>query len=353
MVLNTVAEKLLALAREMKDQEVYDRLKGHYQLITLLDDQGQWCCQALEDQSEVLLPKASGVKDLEEMIQTAATALGRNEYLMKFFQEAEGKDFPYLRGKFEEEAAQVIPDVLTYSLMLEILTREAAKNVDLLVAIYDSFRQARKVSKSFKVLPAFHKIKLLSVELPIKKYFSSLRTGKVPPKAGGTAVSINIWEATLTEKRSGNKGNAYAGKVLAKNKCGRKKLDPATGAGPSKLSPTGLAIERNYPLPLEWADLYQTWNMDFCSRFTDWVYVIPKLFIPAVSVYQVKPQEYIYHRAIALYIYLNYASFDMVQKQKKGEAQIEWHDRDLMLLWGDVNARSAREYQEALKKARS
>ncbi len=114
-------------------------------------------------------------------------------------------------------------------------------------------------------------------KIPIKKYLACHKTRVIKPTSGGTAVAINILEATWTDYKTGCKDNAKAGWVLAKNKCGVEKYDPRTGVGPSGWSKDGKVIERVYPFPTEWASLYQTWNICFVTRFEDFLYVMPKL----------------------------------------------------------------------------
>ena len=79
----------------------------------------------------------------------------------------------------------------------------------------------------------------------------------------------------------------------------------------------GKGFDYSMPLKREWADLYQTWNMAFCSQISDFPMVLPKLFIPEVADYQKEPGVYIYRRAIALYLHLNYGAFEAVRCAKE------------------------------------
>jgi hypothetical protein len=107
----------------------------------------------------------------------------------------------------------------------------------------------------FRQLTFFSKVKLLSVEKPVRARFAYYEKGRVPPTSGKLAITVNILEATITDWIRGNAGNARAGLMLAKNRCGLRKTDPRTGAGPTVFSRDGKTIERAYPFPLQWASL--------------------------------------------------------------------------------------------------
>ena len=62
--------------------------------------------------------------------------------------------------------------------------------------------------------------------------------------------------------------------------------------------------------------------------------VLPKLFIPEVADYQKEPGVYIYRRAIALYLHLNYGAFEAVRCAKEKEVGIDWYDKKLTDFWG-------------------
>ena len=55
-----------------------------------------------------------------------------------------------------------------------------------------------------------------------------------------------------------------------------------TGSGPCQFSSNKQFLECAPPLPLQWADLYHTWNMAFTSSQPDFIYYLPKLLIPSV-----------------------------------------------------------------------
>ena len=102
-------------------------------------------------------------------------------------------------------------------------------------------------------------------------------------------------EAVLTDEEDGLVENAETGEILAKY-THTAEYDNRTGSGPCQFSSNFKIMECSMPLPLEWADLYSTWNLAFVSNFQDFVYFLPKLLIPSVSGYQSYPTSYIWSR---------------------------------------------------------
>jgi len=347
--LNQLVKQLKASVSHIDGAAMLDIMRSHYRTLQLLNADNQWNSTVIAKYSNQLLPQNLSLDQINQFIDDCATAATKNQYLMNFLNQA--KKYDHLSTKFEQEKTTVMPDVIGYALVLQNLASLCVNDYTLLEELYATFRERRAALGAFKALPLFHKIKLISVEKPMYAYITAHKTRMIKPTAGGTAVAINIWEATWTDFKSGIKDNAFAGKILALNKCGRKQADPRTGAGPSGFSPDGKMIERVYPFGLQWADLYQVWNMCFCTRFRDWVYVVPKLIIPQIANYHQKPKEYIYNRAFGLYIYLNFASFDYVEKQNNQEAVIDWHDRSLSLDFAKVNKQSALHYQSLVDQA--
>ena len=208
-------------------------------------------------------------------------------------------------------------------------------------------------------MPLFHKIKLLSIVPVIKGYIADHRdisTGKckrnIDDGLGPLALQLNILEATASDLLIKNNDNAKTGWILAMNKAGGKP-DPATGAGPTVWSDDKKAVCLCMPLPKKWADLYQTWNMAFVSKMSDYPYILPKLLIPQVADYKNNPTKYLYNRSIALYLYLNYSCFDYLEKKKKNIPVINWRDETLTKIWSECNRISSNHFKEELAAIKS
>ena len=354
---NSILEKISSLIKSTiknyNEKEMYNIMLYYYKKINLIDENGVWVSEKLSDMSHRILPRDMTYEKNCEFIDEVAMLASKNEYLMNFINSCEGKSFKTLEKKFEEEGNNIIPDVIGYTMVLQNLTKESADDYEFLEELYYTVKKRRKELGAFKELPLFHKVKLLSIEVPFLRYFRYYKTRVIEPKSGSFTIAMNIIEATWADYKCGIKGNAKAGIILAKNKCGLKEVDQNTGAGPSGWSEDGKMIERSYPFPTEWASLYQTWNMCFVTRFEDFLYIIPKLLIPQVADYYDKPRNYMYNRAIALYLYLNFSSFDYLEKKKLNKDIIKWHDSELSMEWGKSNGEMAKKYGDKVKKAKS
>jgi hypothetical protein len=349
--------KTLALLKQrvngMSQQRLHETIKEHYQTLGLMDEEGQWASQKLTLISNQLLPESVSLTDVLAFIETIGNNLKKNNYLVPFFKSLEHAHFVVLSERFREEGDKVIPDVVGYAMMLEKLSTACADDYRIFQECFHLLSGYMGRKEYFRQLTFFTKIKLLSVERPIRARFACHEKGRVPPTSGKLAISINVLEATIADWIQGNAGNARAGLILAKNHCGLKKIDPRTGAGPTAFSSDGKTIERAYPFPLEWASLYQAWNMCFCTRFEQFPYFISKLLIPSVSGYFDKPREYIHHRVIALYFTLIFTGRYLMLTKKRGKPTFNWHDRELMLHWGNVNEKCSREYGKLVADAKS
>ncbi len=330
-------------------EELGKILASHGKTLQLIDEKGQWFSPLFEKQKEKLLPGIVTHEKLGGFIDQIVEANLKNDYLKDYLRDFKLENYKTLADKVDSEGDTILPDVLMYSYLLENLCHLCASDYHYLEELYLHLEARRKETGAFKLLPLFHKIKMISVAKPLRdNYLKSFKTGEINPKSGGIAVAINIIEATWTDYKSGIKGNAKAGWILAKNRCGKLSADPRTGVGPSGFSKDQKMIQRSYPLGLEWAALYQVWNMCFCTRFQDYPYVIAKLLIPQVANYHEEPKNYIYNRAMALYLYLNFSCFDYMEKKKTGEPVINWFNRDLSLDFAKNNKRAAESYEELL-----
>ena len=126
------------------------------------------------------------------------------------------------------------------------------------------------------------------------------------------------------------------------------------GGGPVKLSANKTEVLISLAFPLQWADLYQTWNMAFVTNFNTWPYMLTKLLIPSVSEYQENPKAYLHNRIIALYIHINYGILPFMTKTKdKTYWNLDWYDLSLSRQWGKANFESALHYRSLKSKCTS
>jgi hypothetical protein len=337
----------------LPQEQMYAIMKKHFKTLCLIDGTDNWVSTKLSAVAGLLLPEDITLEQVDKFIDRIIENLQKNQYLTAFFNNLKFKKFKKLTDKFNLEGDLVIPDVIGFALVLENLVNVCANDYLMYEECFNIFTKARKLRPFLKLMPLFAKVKFLSIEKVVRDtYLINHKTKCVPPNSGKFSVPINIIEATIADLARGNVGNAKAGLVLIGHRCGQKKNDPLTGAGPTVFSKDGKAVERVFPFPEEWASLYQTWNMDFCMGFGNFPYVITKLLVPRVSGYFDKPKEYIYHRVIALYITLNFLGFELISDSQSHKKRIDWHDRELMLHWGMINKQSANNYALKVKLAK-
>jgi len=327
---------------------MYAQMCKHYQILQLIDEDGVWASPELQQLAEVLLPKDITEERSGQFIDEMSRAAEQNLYLMRFLERAKEATFERLAEQVRLEGKQVIPDLVALSFVFDKLTR----------AMYDHpavIRECVRIFEHSKTrirLTLFHRLKLAMVGGPVKRIFlKSHRTGIVSGRAGSWMLPLNILAATVGDYVTGYRNNVKAGWTLTRNRPGMRAGSTLAGAGPSSLSEDRKAIRLAMPKPKEWADLYQTWNMAFVSQIGDFVYLLPKLCIPQVANYRDKPTEYIYNRVLTLYIYLHYSKFAKIRKTQINEPYIQWNDRQLTELWGQVNAECAASYEAELKAA--
>ena len=334
------------------EDKMRDRMLMHYKLLHLIDDKEKWATPELQEISLELLPCDMTEKKSKDFIDEIARLAEKNPYLVNFLKKAQNEKFKRLSLKVAKEGEQLFPDLVAYANALERLTKATHDNPKILGKCVKIFKKERRKISRFKHETLFRKIKLTSIEKPIIEdiILKSYKTGKVPKNAGRSVVFLNILEATLADIVEFNMDNAKVGWILAVNKSGSKDYDPRTGEGFSGWSDDKKTICLRPPLPKEWADLYQTWNMAFVSQSQSFPYLISKLLIPQVADYQNDPSQYLHKRVLALYIFLNYLIFDCAKRMEEKISAIHWDDIKLARLWGKANLESARKYKSELLK---
>jgi len=337
---NAVKEKI---SRATAD-DFYELMEQHYTKLGLLDEDGNWAIAKMGEQSDFLLPELLTVDDIYSFIDDIVDSVNNNPYMLNFIENANIEDYAVLMQKFESEGSRILPDVVAYAEVLERLTKVLYEDHTLLEDLVQHFQELKARIKISKYFSFFENAKLISVEIPIKNYRKYFEDSNVPRVNPRITLPLNIMEATLVDFFAGRNDNAYAGWVLAEHKSGNK-YDPNTGADIPRISSDGKAVEYNMPFPKNWADLYATWNMAFVSTYKDFPYFYTKLLIPQVNNYSEKPNQYIYNRAIALYVHIHHVGVTRKELQDAGFESINWLDENLIRDWGKYNRMSATEYQ--------
>lgn len=276
-------------------------------------------------------------------------ALGSNAYLCAFLREAIARATD---GRLEvvdpaEDPARAaaLVDVLHYALVLDALVR--LTTLDPTGDWCD--RVDRHVTAKLATLPwqrhanLFQRLKILSVR-GLPRWSRVKRGGSVGDAGMRWNLVVNVLEAMGEDRRLGCPDNAAAGLALAEGPFG---WAPLEGLGNDRCHVDALGRQRmSAPLPKLWADLYTTWNLAFVSHYPAAPWFWAKLLIPSVAGYRDTPDLYLYHRAISLYLHIWYVA---ARKADGGaEGQVDWRNPELTTLWGDVNARSARDYSDRI-----
>lgn len=347
-VANIIKKNLVGMDAETTKSLMMEK----YMHLQLMDTNGNWRVQELNNVSDYLLPSDLDETKLNAFVDEVAKIALQNDYLRRFLARAKNKSFDYLENQVDDEGATVFPDVVAYAIALNRLTIVMQNDWKVLNACVTFWRNFRIAINLDKYLSSFVKIKLISVELAMDQFKEYHTTGTIPGNTGKMLVPLNIMEAVIEGSNNGYKNNKDAGIALALNNAGSLTHDPNTGAGPSGWSDDKKSVVYYAPFPLEWANLYTTWNMAFVSDFTSFPYVMCKLLIPQVNNYQDKPEEYIYNRAIALYTHLHYTLLTRAAGNVSKSNHIEWNDPELTSLWGKVNKQSAKKYLRKIKRAK-
>jgi hypothetical protein len=334
--------------------EVTARVAGHFHRLRLLGADGRWAAPELAAIAERLVPDDLGPRELGIFLDLMAEYASRNQYLTDFLTQAVADSNPEFARQIAREGPQVFPEVITYALALDRLTRAMCDDWRILAACERVWRHERRTKvqlvKHWGGWAACFFIKLASVEAGIERVLDYHRSGKVPGTFMRTILPMNILEATSADLARGCFGNVHAGRVLAQYRPGASHQDKKTGEGPTVWSPDHRIMLFQMALPRLWADLYATWNLAFVSQMPDSPFLMAKLLIPIVNDYDDQPAGYIYHRGVALYAHLHYAGFRSWDLAATGQRLLQWQNRRLTIRWGRVNSEAAGHYKKAVKE---
>jgi hypothetical protein len=328
-------------------------LKKVYQVLRLIDADGRFAVLAFDKRG--LLDDFDPAAFVDRMVHCAAT----NAYLNDFMKKAVAAHLSF--GNAPDRAA-VLAAATTYAVALDRITRLVRNDWHLLQALHDRY-QAVRASGHFvqlykQKLTTFEQAKMATIDYGILRLLTVQREHKVPPALGRESLPINIAEAGLEDLREHNLDNAHVAATLLFAQPEIKKHDPRTQ---SRFGKDGKAILYALPLPKQWVDLYETWNMAFVSTYPNAPYFYAKLFTPQVICYQAEPEEFIYNRAISLYLHIQFEVLrrvDAADADWKAQfgghppdpAEMSWKDAQLVKLWGATNRASARAFEKDLHK---
>jgi hypothetical protein len=316
----------------------------HYRLLRLIDSRGNYTVPPLEEFAGQLSCGDISIGQIHAFLDQVGENIDTNPCLRRFLQSVEWSRFPNLLQKIADEGPEIIPDVVSYTMALQKLTEALRQDYRLLLPLLKHWENERIEASLNRHMPAFWNVKRVSVKYPLRKMVEFHQSGEITEGFLRFLLPVNILEAATAELLLGFSSNAKTGWVLAVNGPQKLRREADGRARTTAWSTDKKAFKYNLPLPQQWNDLYQCWDMAFISTFRDFPYGLANLLIPAVSGYQENPREYLYNRKLALFIHIYYAGFFRSGKAQQGEQVMDWSDRELTRLWGEANWQSAREY---------
>ena len=289
------------------DSWYQDRLLNYYRTLQLLS-QDRWI-PALVPYQYYLASVTTA--DVGRFLRELESHQKKNRLVASFL--------PSLGEKAWEGFFHELPKIATFALCLERLTFLTSQHDGLLEQLANHFRKARKRNLSF-----FLWLKIHSIERPMLQIFVR-KTRKISKWYFRWALITNILEATVADLCKGYPSNALVGLKLS-----------IWLMRHAEIQRRGHIVTCAPENASEWVDLYQSWNMAFVSQAPEFPYIMCKLMIPSVADYHDHPEEYIYRRVIALYLFCNAAAFGY----DKGD--IDWSDRKLTRKWGSHNLKQSK-----------
>jgi len=348
-----IANKVKASLVNVSTSQVTHMMKKHLQQMQLYSKTNGWAHPRLKSISKYLLPRKLDGSDLTRLVDRIVKNIKKNKYLQNFLAQADHLDFPDLASKVSLEGPRVFPDVAAYAMVLNRLVGAMMKDIQILGVCRDIWKSLYNPGtvftglwqlKSF-ALPAFSVVKTVSIDMATEWLLNTIESGDVD--SDGRGISLNLIEAKAKDLYLGNFPNAKVAATLARHTPDGQ-INNCTGAGPAQISEDGKSVDFHIAFPLQWADLYQTWNMAFVTNVEWWPYFFVKLLIPKVSSYKRKPRRYLNNRLLGLYIHINWWWMGLMFGFKVPKPDMNWINPQLTGTWGKVNFQSAKDYESLL-----
>ena len=326
-----VDELMKKLGISMSQQTDPEQMKDILQNEMKLDD----CPTVL-----ILLgSKLSGKESMRPMLETIQRGiLSKQPEMLKFLSTALKED---LLPSPSEAGQKLIIKTLNHMVLLDAITKGMAEDLTVMEAIHEHHLKKRRelgIREGFYesgrdmyelegggVAAFFLAVKTKSVDAGLDLFLHLRKNGRVTDfesLMASAIVVVNIAEAVLADAYFGNIDNARAGIDL--------NLNPASEAW---LSDNNRAVKYNYSQ--DWCSLYESWNMAFVSQLGNHHRRYAKLLIPQVI--NADAEDYIFNRALALWLTLNFDHFHVIEKR---ENVMLPNSEKIVELWGKINRAS-------------
>ena len=338
--LATIVKTLKGSLVNVNDTTIQTYMAKHYQTLRLMDESGNWTIQSLGNIGETLLPPEVTVSDAEQLLDAMADAASENGYLMDFLDGASSRTFSHLENKVQKEGAQVLPLLISYALVLELLTKAVYEDPELLSVLYEHFITTRAaLGIDAKSLSAFVTIKLVSVEKSILSGIKMYESNSDMPEHADSLLTMNVMVAVGQLVAENNQDAARAGTILGFN---------AVGIKPASKSANGHASSFYHASPKLWNDLFTLWKLAFVSRSGHFPMLCVKLLIPQVHNHAHNPEEFTYNNLIALFIFLYSSMFMKYDALVTGGKPMDWFDPYVEEELGAASLKAARHYADQI-----
>ena len=354
-----IAATVKATLTGLTEEDIAGQMERHLQILGLRTQTQppRWAHWRLAGLAPILLPGNISRHHLAEMVNVMALSAARNPYLHAFLMKAEAADTAPLLQKVELEGGRVLPDVVTYAVVLDRLNWAMIRDWRLMEVCQHLWTSRFTFLTLSKIANPFMVMKTYAIQTAFNLTSEAVKTKKIEADIK-TQLQLNIGMAISEDIRLMNFDNALAGEALlyldSKANIGYPHTtshNGAIGQGPwdgfAQVSEDGQNIELRPALPRQWADLYTTWNAAFVTIFPNFPYLIVKLLIPTVSDYQDYPEAYIHHRVPALWATINYH----IGYLAMAGHVCDWSSKELTQSWGKVNKESATAYSKQLSEA--
>lgn len=348
-IIDNLAASMKAALLQLTEKELHAAIQHQYQSVRVMKKDGTWKHTGLEKISHKLIPSESETfKTCLAFIDSVAENVKKNPYMLAALDNINDLQIEHYKKKTSKNGIQLAQFLVPYAMALDGLTDAFARDINLFNAVDKIWTKEKKPHNINKYLSLFGWIKYRTLGhlSDLKKV---IRKGKVSKNSNRHYLNLNIFEAVVGDLVMGYKNNAKAGEKLIKHPVGGKD-NRRTEAGKATIGkPDGYKVLELHPdLPKQWADLYAVWNFTFCSIGETFPTLAAKLLIPSVNDYDSNPEGYIYHRALALYLYFQFSIFRGINHEDHAFIS-GWHSKEITKAMGQANARSAKQYDNLVK----
>lgn len=327
-------------AKTFVNSEIAQKMmSSHYERLRLRSPEGEWISPVLYNISEKLLPVDLNHQHFHKLLDDMAIAAEQNPYLHNVLAKLEEEELAESIEVLKTKVDGFIPDLLTYAMVLENMTKAMAEDPSLLAFVHAEFQGHQKELSKMSVP---HAVKYYSVKAAIKNALKAHEMKKVPGDFSSGLLPMNIAEAAILDLFYGKFGNSKAAWSLIKHGPGDC-VDSSTGAAPACFNQAETAIALNMPFSEDWANLYATWNLGFVASLYAFPYHAVKLLIPQVNAYHGEPGLYMYNRVCALYVHAHYLAMRQCDDPKFAETNFE--APTIAKVFSEVNRANAAEYE--------